>query len=45
MPLDETGVEFGEDKLDMIMRNVREEARRNACRALEVNTNRRLVKL
>ena len=45
MPLDETGVEFDEDKIDRIVSDVRDEAHLNALAQLKVNTNRRLVKL
>ena len=45
MPLDETGVELDEDKLDINREQCTRGGRRNARRAVEVNTNRRLVKL
>jgi hypothetical protein len=33
MPLDETGVEFDEDKIDRVVNDVRDEAHLNARRA------------
>jgi hypothetical protein len=35
VPLDETGVEFGEDKIDRIMSDVRDKAHLNVRRATQ----------
>jgi hypothetical protein len=43
VPLEETGVEFDEGKIDRIVSDIRDEAHLMLVAQLEVNTNRKLV--
>jgi hypothetical protein len=45
VPLDETGVEFDEDKIDRIVNDVHDDAHLNARRAIQGKYEQELIKL